>query len=438
MRLAPWCCALLVAAAGGLSGQNSAPTQLGALRRSVSSSGQFVIYHSDNTVRSRVARKAEDLKTEWRRLLTVDDNWKWPVVIQLLTARPAGAPRLRTSFFEGDANEYKLQIDVFDPTVIQGGDFDQEIFKALFLEYAYREFPPKAGKAFVTPPAWLIEAMYEDVRVRDEGIVAGLYEKLVQDGPPPKLEAFLKEKPEMMDATSRAVYRAKAMTLLRALLRLPGGPASLAAWLASLHEGNPNDADRLLKHFPGLAEKPAELSKMWALCIADASASNRAKPLGLADTQKQLNLIFELVAPKDPKKPEAGNLVGPLALPALVRMDSGKFLAGQKAEDLLRLEVRAHPVMRPVVEEYRIIASELSRKPKKNFDKRLQKNLDLQNAIAQRMDEIDDYMNWFEATKLETSSQKFESTFDVREKSSVMRRNDAITRELDAAEQRLR
>ena len=438
MRLAPWCCAILVAAAGGLSAQTDAPNKLSNLRRSLSSSGQFAIYHSDNTVRSRVARKSEDAKTEWRRLLAMDDTWKWPIVIQLLTVRPAGAPRLRTNFFEGDGNEFKLQIDVYDPTVIQSREFDLEVFKALFLEYAYRDFPPKAGQAFQQPPAWLIEGMAEDVRVRNEGIVAGLYEKLVKDGPPPKLEAFFKERPEMMDATSRAVYRAKAMTLLRALLRLPDGPKHLAAWLATLHEGSSNDAGKLLKQFPGLAENPAELSKMWALCMADASASNRAKPLGITETQKQLLLIFELTAPKDPKKPEAGNVTGPMALPLLVRMDSGKFLAGQKAEDLLRLEVRAHPVMRPIVEEYRAIASELGRKPKKNFDKRLQKNVDLQTAVTQRMGEIGDYMNWFEATKLETSSQKFESTFDVREKSSVMRRNDAVTRELDEAEQDLR
>lgn len=435
MRFAPWCCALLVVAAGGLSAQTGAPPKLAELKRSVSSSGQFVIYHSDNTVRSRVARKSEDLKTEWRRLLGMDDDWKWPIVVQLLTARPVGAPRLRTSFFEGDGNEFKLQVDVYDPTVIQSGDYDLEVFKALILEYAYREFPPKAGKAFQSAPAWLVEGMFEDVRVRNEGIVAGLYEKLVQDGPPPKLDAFFKEKPEMMDATSRAVYRAKAMTLLRALLRLPDGPKHLAAWMGTWHEGNSNDAGKLLKQFPGLADSPAELSKMWALCIADASASNRAKPLSIADTQKQLNLIFELSAPKDPKKPQDGTLVGPMALSTLVRMDSGKFLAGQKAEDLLRLEVRAHPVMRSIVEEYRAIVTELIRKPKKNVDKRMQKNVDLQNAVAQRMDEIDDYMNWFEATKLETSSRKFESTFDVREKSAVIRRHDAITREMDEAEQ---
>ncbi len=430
MRLASQSCVLWLALAGTLSAQPQPP----ALQRTTSLSRQFVIYHSENAVRSKLARKAEDLKTEWMRVLQLKDEWRWPVVIQLVTLRPAGAPRLRSNLYEGDSNELKLQIDIYDPTVIQTPEFDLEIFRALFLEYAYRSAPPKAGRAIASTPSWLVEGLYEDVRVRKDGIVAGLYEKLVRDGPPPKLEAFLKERPDMMDATSRAIYRAKAMTLLHALLRLPGGPASLAAYLATLNESKARDADKLLEKFPVLAEKPTELSKMWALSLADASASNRAKPMSVEETQRRLAVIFEISSPKDPKKPDAGNWVGPQALPALARTDSGRFVAGQKAEDLLRLEVRAHPIVRPIVEEYRMIASELAKKPKKNVEKRIQKNMDLQAAIAKLTDSIDDYMNWFEASKLDTPSQKFDESFDVEEKSLVIRRNDAITRQLDETE----
>lgn len=437
MRLASQSGALLLAWAGTLAAQTKEPApppKVPALQRTVSTSGQFVIYHAESGVRSKLARKAEDLKTEWGRALEIKDEWRWPVILQMVTLRPAGAPRLRSNVYESDDNELKIQVDIYDPTAIQTVDFDMEIFRALFLEYAYRNTPPKAGKAIAATPPWLIEGVFEDMRVRKEGIVAGLYEKLVQDGPPPKLDAFLKEKPDMMDATSRAIYRAKAMTLLHALLQLPGGRAGLAAYMATLNEPNANDAGKLLAKFPGVTENPGELSKLWALALANASASNRAKPMGIAETQQRLAVIFEISAPKDPRKPEAGKWVGPQALPVLARTDSGRFVAGQKAEDLLRLEVRAHPMVRPIVEEYRMIASELAKKPKKNFDKRIQKNMDLQAAIAKLTDEIDDYLNWFEASKLETPSQKFDESFNVEEKSAVMRRNDAITNQLDEAE----
>lgn len=432
MRLA--CCFLFSVFAGTLAAQTPAQPKTPPLQRSFSTSKQFVVYCPDNIVRSKLARRVEDLKGEWLRILQIKDEWRWPVIIQMVKVRPAGAPRMRSTLYESDSDELKLQVDIFDPTIIQTAEFEREIFKNLFLEYAYRTTPPKAGKAIATIPAWLVEGLYEDMRAREEGIVAGLYEKLVQDGPPPKLEAFLKERPDMMDATSRAVYRAKARALLQALLRFPNGPANLASYLSTLHEPNANEAGKLLLKFPVLAENPADLSKMWALCIADASASNRARPLSIAETQRQLALIFELTAPKDSKKPDAGNWVGAQALPALVRMDSGKFLAAQKAEDLMRLEMRAHPLIRPIVEEYRMIATELAKRPKKNLDKRIQKNVDLQIATTQLTDSIDDYLNWFEASKLETPSQKFEENFDVREKSHVMRRNDAITRQLDEIE----
>ena len=38
-----------------------------------------------------------------------------------------------------------------------------------------------------------------------------MYERLIKEESPPKLEAFLKERPEMLDATSRALYRARAL-----------------------------------------------------------------------------------------------------------------------------------------------------------------------------------------------------------------------------------
>ncbi|HRJ73966.1 MAG TPA: hypothetical protein PLS03_17215 [Terrimicrobiaceae bacterium] len=422
-----WQFGLLLASAASMWAQ----TPPAPLKRTVSTSRQFVVYHPDNLVRYRLARAAEDAKREWLAAFRLEDEWKSPIVLQVVMVRPPGTPRIRTGLFESDGQELKVQIDVFDPSVLKSADFPIEIYRALFLEYAHRKVPPKAGKAFPQPPAWLVEGLYENVVARDEGIPAGLYEKLVTDGPPPKLEAFLKERPETMDATSRAVYRAKAMALLRAFLQMPDGPKHLAEYLAELHSANPQDAGKLREKFPALADQPANLSKMWALCLADASATNRAKPLSMDDTMKQLALIFEMSAPKDPKRPEGGLISGPEALQAAARTDAGRYIAGQKAEDLIRLEVRAHPVLRPIVEEYRIIATLLARSPKKNLEKRIRKNMELADALSKRTGEIADYMNWFEAVRLDTPSREFDDSYDVEERSAALRRTDAVSRTLD-------
>jgi hypothetical protein len=52
----------------------------------------------------------------------------------------------------------------------------------------------------------------------------------LKQGNPPKLEVFLKERPEMLDATSRAIYRALSLGLLRAVLRTPDGAKHLAEY----------------------------------------------------------------------------------------------------------------------------------------------------------------------------------------------------------------
>ncbi|MFZ4681568.1 MAG: hypothetical protein ACOYMS_03615 [Terrimicrobiaceae bacterium] len=406
------------------------------LQRSTSVSKQFVIYYFDGSVRSRLARKTEDLKQEWLRRFRMKDEWKAPIIVQIASTRLPDAPRLRTSVHESDGGEMKVQIDVFDPTSLKGPEFDLEVYRALALEYAYRKTPPKAGKAITQPPAWLLEGLYEDTATRDEGIPAGLFEMLVKSGPPPKLEAFLKIRPESLDATSRAVYRAQAMALLRALLGLPGGPGQLAEYLASLPGTNPADAGKLLQKFPELAGEPGNLSKLWTLSLANASASDRNKPFSMAETQRQLALLLDFSTPKDPKKPEAGNVTGPEALQALTRSGPGRYILKQKTEDLLRLELRAHPIMRPIAGEYRIIAAELSAKPGRNLEKRIRKNMELQQAVVQRAGSIEDYLNWFEASQLTTPSREFDATLNQASSFEPFKRNDAISRQLDDLESR--
>ncbi len=406
------------------------------LQRSVSSSQQFVIYHSDRSLRSRLARKAEDLKEQWLRSLRLADEWKSPIIIQVLPLRRPDSPRIRTGLYESDGGALKVQIDVCDTASLRSADFHMEVYRALFLEYAYRNLPPKAGKSFHQPPAWLIEGLYEDAAARNEGIATGVYEQLIKEESPPKLDTFLKERPEMLDATSRAIYRARALGLFRALLRTNDGAKYLAEYCSSLSSTNPADGAKLLEKFPTLSEQPATLSKMWTLSLADASASNRVMPLGVGETQKRLSLILEITAPMDPRKPRTGVVTGPEGLQAVARANTGRYVLRQKAEDLLRLEVRAHPLVRPIVEEYRTIASQLAAKPRKNLETRIRKNMQLQQAVVKRAGEMEDYLNWFEATRLDTPSREFDSHSDPWTSFLSFRRNDAVSRYLDDVEAR--
>lgn len=436
MRSVRWVIASLALATAGHAQTVPAPTPV-PLQRSISVSRQFIVYYQDKTVRSRLVRKLEDIKEHWRSRLAIRDDWKAPIIVRLQTIRPANFPRIYLGVYESDSAELKIQIDVYEPSALQSAEFDIEVYNALSLELAYRQAPPKAGKAFTKVPAWLSEGLYEDAQSEKDGLPPGLYETVIQRNPSFKLEDFLKEKPALLDATSRAVYRAQALGLLRSFLALPKGSESLVRYIESLPGISNTNPDPLIAAFPSLADDPKQLSKLWVLNMANLSAAGRINALSVAETQKQLTLILDVSAPVDEKKKDDKNKPekGPAALPAIARSGQGKYIMKQKADDLLRLEVRAHPLLRPMVTEYRAIVSELAEKPKKNMTARLTQNAELVVGIVGKSNQVEDYMNWYEASKLETPSGNFNEAIEGS-MSNPPPRTDTISRYLNDLESR--
>ena len=125
-----------------------------------------------------------------------------------------------------------------------------------------------------------------------------------------------------------------------------------------------------LKKFPTLSEQPATLSKLWTLVSGGRlGVESRDCPYSVRETQKRLALILEITAPLDPRKPgrERRHWTGRLSRPWREQAPDATF-SDKRLRILLRLEVRAHPLIRPIVEEYRMIASELAAKPRKKLE----------------------------------------------------------------------
>ncbi len=402
--------------------------------RTTTSSGQFVIYSKDAARRSLIAKRAEECRSTWNAKLTSDENWKHPVIIQDLigNTKPRGVAGAQTAIFEGDGGALKVQISIYDASVLHGQALEAEVYRALGLEWIYRNHPLKAGKAFHSPPPWLVEALTEEVRIRDNDTPSGVYAALLRSEQPPKIEDFLRAKPELMEATTLTLYRTQANALLKTLLGLPEGGRGLGTFLSSLAEED-SDMKTLLAAFPSLGGEPSRLGKLWTLAIARDSTSKGAEPLSVGETDRVLKSIFDLSIPIDPKKPGLGNASGAAALPVMAKGEGGPYLMRQKAAELLALEFRAHPLLKPVIAEYRNIASVLSQKPKKNLEKAIEENGKIHDLLLQRTGKVDDYMNWFEATQLDTLSGEF---FEVTNPPASERRSDPISRHLDAIEER--
>jgi hypothetical protein len=402
--------------------------------RTTSSSGRFVIYSKDAARRSLIVKHAEAARTVWNAKLGADENGAHPIIILDLIgrAKPRGNPNAVTTIFVGDGGALKVQTSIYDSSVLRGQALDSEIYRALGLEWIYRTHPLKAGKPFRSPPAWLVEALAEDERMQEDGTPAGVYAALLRSEQPPKLADFLRAKPELMEATSLALYRTQALAFLKALEKLPEGGQGLGAFLSSLAQED-SDLKSLLAAFPSLENDASRLGKLWTLAIARDSAGKGTEPLSVGETSRALKALLDLSTPLDPKKPGKGTATGAAALPALAKSESGPYQMRQKSAELFTLEFRAHPLLKPVIEEYRKITTELAKKPRKNVSRQIEENGKILDLLLQRTGKVEDYMNWFEATQLDTLSEEF---VEVSNPAAPEKRTDPISRHLDAIEDR--
>src|SRR6185295_654054 len=99
-------------------------------------------------------------------------------------------------------------------------------------------------------------------------------------------------------------------------------------------------------------------------------------------------------------------LLGTLPLEELCqkKLTSVQKLALKKlSEELLLLAARANPALRPIVQDYHQLVAQLALGKNHGVAARLSDLKSLRTRLVARMIEIDDYMNWFEATQLQTS-----------------------------------
>jgi len=88
------------------------------------------------------------------------------------------------------------------------------------------------------------------------------------------------------------------------------------------------------------------------------------------------------------------------------------------------------------VVEYQQIALRLASGKRTGVERRLARLKSTQKDIVARMNEIDDYMNWFEATQAKTSSGAFTDYLKAAGQADEpeKRRRDALSVYLDAVE----
>ena len=172
------------------------------------------------------------------------------------------------------------------------------------------------------------------------------------------------------------------------------------------------------------------------MSVAHLSADGRAEILTAAETAKRLDPLTRISIPGPEGKTQdyalenyTDFLKSPLARGALRQWN----------QQLLLLSAQAHPSYRPLVQEYYGLTLLLARGQTRKVAERLARAASERAVVERQRRDVDDYMNWFEATQLKTMSGAFSEILKTASQAEggPPRRRDPISVYLDSIEANL-
>jgi len=236
----------------------------------------------------------------------------------------------------------------------------------------------------------------------------------------------------LLDAPSRLLFRAYSAAFVRWLIDGPEGRSHLGQYVDSLSRASNDPSANLKIHFSALNDDSIE--KTWRLRVAQFCDSQSYQLLTFAETQRRLDELLSIKVADTNLRSNKTVRLDDFSERKISAADS-KTLS-QLSASLMLLQVRAHPILRSVATEYAQIAALLAVRKNSKAGERLLRVRNLRARIAARMNKIDDYMNWFEATQARTKSDVFADYLSAAEAQSeaAPRRHDALSVYMDALE----
>ena len=397
------------------------------LARTVSPSRQFIIYGANATLRGAVSELGEQTKANLLALLRQPDGWKTPIVVNLQSAQ-ANLPEIPPTALRFSQTGFGLKLQ-FDLTIGENIDatlVERELLRAILLEMIYRSEPDVApGTAFVEPPDWLLEGVLALTLGRDRG---PLVEALLVSVKRMSLEKFLQQRPALVDSPGRLLYRAYSLSLVQLLVAGIDGHSRLARYIHNLSHASNDPLADLKAQFPLLGE---DAEKTWQSAVARLGDAQSYELLTFAESEQRLNELLRV------KIPDAGKSSKQTQLSELAQRKPSvaeKMALNELSRNLVLFTIRANPVMRPIVREYQQVAALLARGKRKRIIERLARLQMTHTNLVARMSDVDDYMNWFEATQSNSGSGAFADYLKAAGDSQIPapRRRDALSVYLDS------
>ena len=402
--------------------------------RSISTSRQFLVYGTDVRVRGAICDLAERTKRDLLELIDRRDEWTTPIIVNArypqanLPEKPRVALNLAQTGFG-----LKIQLDLTIDLAVSRPEVRREFLRALLLEIMYRcETNLPAGAAYVTPPTWLLDGIPPRESDFDRGKLIDVLAAPLATGKCRPLKEFLRpQELSDLDAPSRFLYRAYSIALVELLVQTPDGRGHLARLIADLPFASNDPMADLGLHFPELSDA-SSAEKAWSLHIARLATAQPFQLLSAAEIELKLDelLLFRISGAGVERTYHLEEF------PQFIRDVSSKLILARFSRDLSILATRANPIWRPMICEYARIEALLARGKTNGIAERLRSLRASRKGIVVQMRKINDYMNWFEATKAETPSGAFTDYLKAAELGSAPeeRRRDRISVYLDALE----
>jgi hypothetical protein len=399
--------------------------------RSVSPSQQFIIYGADAASRGAVSELAERTKANFLALLRRPDRWKTPVIVNLQLPQ-ANLPKIPAAGLRFSQTGFglKLQLDLTIPQDVDGSLVERALLRAILLEMIYRNQPDiAAGTRYVQPPDWLLDGALALTPGRDRGpLVEAL---LLPDKIIPLEELLRPGRISELDSPARLLYCAYSFALVQLLVDATGGPEQLVRYIDNLSRSSTDPLADLRAQFPTL---DGSAEKTWRSSVDRLRATQSYQLLTFAETERRLGELL-CVRISDPGHPTRMVQLDDLSQRKILPVEIAAIAA--LSQELLLLAARANPILRPIVQEYQQIASLLVKGKRKGLTARLAQLQASRAKLTTRMTEIDDYMNWFEATQSKTKSGAFADYLKAvqGQNEARPRRRDALSVYLDAMEE---
>jgi hypothetical protein len=395
---------------------------------SVSPSGQFIIYGADSPSRGAVSALAEQTKTNLLAVLKRRDAWKIPIVVNL-RPRAVNLPEVPSTELRFSRTEtgVKLQLDLAVSSKISPAAIQRELTRVTLVEMVYcNQTGIQPGDVYIDAPAWLVDGLLASAPNRQRGSLAAALSAPARVA---SLSEFLNLRPENLDSSSRELYRACSFVLVRMLIDSPNGRSRLGRYIDNLAFASNDPISDLRAAFPEVRD----FESSWKSKVTELKSGTDNDLLTFPQTDERLNELLETKFPSRDGR-EISLLVESFSRtkPTSVQQPALQEFSRR----LLLLAARANPVLRPIIQDYQQMADQLALGRSRGIEKRLGELHSLHTRLSARMSEVNDYLNWFEAAKMETPSGIFDDYLQAAGAvdSRKPKRRDALSVYLDAME----